>query len=69
MTLCLLLDDIDSVITNAKNMAQNAKDVTANVLEELEPIKTDVENIKNTYGSMHSADFNAALVEANSSGT
>ncbi|EMP38380.1 Laminin subunit alpha-3 [Chelonia mydas] len=60
-------DDIDSVITSAKNMVKNANDITANVLDELNPIKADVEKIKGTYGSTQSADFNKALTEANNS--
>uniref|UniRef100_A0A674K505 Laminin subunit alpha 3 n=1 Tax=Terrapene triunguis TaxID=2587831 RepID=A0A674K505_9SAUR len=60
-------DDIDSVITSAKNMVKNANDITANVLGELNPIKADVEKIKGTYGSNQSADFNKALTEANNS--
>uniref|UniRef100_A0A674K998 Laminin subunit alpha 3 n=1 Tax=Terrapene triunguis TaxID=2587831 RepID=A0A674K998_9SAUR len=62
-----VLDDIDSVITSAKNMVKNANDITANVLGELNPIKADVEKIKGTYGSNQSADFNKALTEANNS--
>uniref|UniRef100_A0A8D0LAX1 Laminin subunit alpha 3 n=1 Tax=Sphenodon punctatus TaxID=8508 RepID=A0A8D0LAX1_SPHPU len=60
-------DDIDSIITSAKNMAQNAHDITTNVLEELKPIEADVKNIKSTYGSTQSADFNKALTDANNS--
>ncbi|KAG6933637.1 laminin subunit alpha 3 [Chelydra serpentina] len=60
-------DDIDSIITSAKNMVKNANDITANVLDELNPIKADVEKIKGTYGSTQSADFNKALTEANNS--
>ncbi|CAM4504786.1 unnamed protein product [Lepidochelys olivacea] len=60
-------DDIDSVITSAKNMVKNANDITANVLDELNPIKSDVEKIKGTYGSTQSANFNKALTEANNS--
>uniref|UniRef100_G1K957 Laminin subunit alpha 3 n=1 Tax=Anolis carolinensis TaxID=28377 RepID=G1K957_ANOCA len=58
-------DDIESMIMNAKNMVKNANDITTNVLDELDPIKTDVENIKNTYGTMQSADFDNALKKAN----
>uniref|UniRef100_A0A803SQ40 Laminin subunit alpha 3 n=1 Tax=Anolis carolinensis TaxID=28377 RepID=A0A803SQ40_ANOCA len=67
-SLCIsifLLDDIESMIMNAKNMVKNANDITTNVLDELDPIKTDVENIKNTYGTMQSADFDNALKKAN----
>uniref|UniRef100_A0A8C4VWY6 Laminin subunit alpha 3 n=1 Tax=Gopherus evgoodei TaxID=1825980 RepID=A0A8C4VWY6_9SAUR len=62
-----VLDDIDSVITSAKNMVKNANDITANVLDELNPIKADVEKIKGTYRSNQSADLNKALTEANNS--
>lgn len=61
-------DDIGNIITSAKDMVKNAKDVTTNVLSELLPIKTDVEKIKTTYGSTQSADFSKALTEANNSG-
>ncbi|XP_067402634.1 laminin subunit alpha-3 isoform X1 [Emydura macquarii macquarii] len=60
-------DDIDSFVTSAKNMVKNANDITANVLDELNPIKADVEKIKGTYGSTQNADFNKALTEANNS--
>ncbi|XP_074843383.1 laminin subunit alpha-3 [Carettochelys insculpta] len=60
-------DDINSIITSAKNMVKNANDITANVLDGLNPIKADVENIKGTYGSTTSADFNKLLMEANNS--
>uniref|UniRef100_A0A8C0GMJ8 Laminin subunit alpha 3 n=1 Tax=Chelonoidis abingdonii TaxID=106734 RepID=A0A8C0GMJ8_CHEAB len=68
LDLCVcVLDDIDSVITSAKNMVKNANDITANVLDELNPIKADVEKIKGTYRSNQSADLNKALTEANNS--
>ncbi|XP_075350602.1 laminin subunit alpha-3 [Mycteria americana] len=60
-------DDIDSIITSAKNMVKSAKDVTTNVLDELLPIQVDVEKMKSTYGSTQSASFSKALMEANSS--
>lgn len=61
-------DDIDSIITSAKNMVKSAKDVTNNVLDELLPIQADVEKMKSTYGSTQSAGFSKALMEANNSG-
>uniref|UniRef100_A0A669QW11 Laminin subunit alpha 3 n=1 Tax=Phasianus colchicus TaxID=9054 RepID=A0A669QW11_PHACC len=64
--LCLS-DDIDNIITSAKNMVKSAKDVTTNVLDELLPIQEDVEKMKGTYGSTQSAGFNKALTEANNS--
>lgn len=60
-------DDIDDMITSAKNMVKSAKDVTTNVLDELLPIQEDVEKMKGTYGSTQSAGFNKALTEANNS--
>ncbi|KFM11849.1 Laminin subunit alpha-3, partial [Aptenodytes forsteri] len=60
-------DDIDSIITSAKNMVKSARDVTTNVLDELLPIQADVENMKSTYGSTQSAGFSKALMEANNS--
>ncbi|XP_009704443.1 PREDICTED: laminin subunit alpha-3-like, partial [Cariama cristata] len=60
-------DDIDGIITSAKNMVKNAKDVTTNVLDELLPIQADVEKMKSTYGSTQSAGFSKALMEANNS--
>ncbi|XP_056188731.1 laminin subunit alpha-3 [Falco biarmicus] len=60
-------DDIDSIITNAKDMVKNAKDVTTNVLDELLPMQADVEKMKSTYGSVQSAGFSKALMEANNS--
>uniref|UniRef100_A0A8C8SJJ4 Laminin subunit alpha 3 n=1 Tax=Pelusios castaneus TaxID=367368 RepID=A0A8C8SJJ4_9SAUR len=59
--------DVESIITRAKNMVKNANGITTNVLDELNPIKADVEKIKDTYGSNQSADFNKALTEANNS--
>ncbi|NWX20634.1 LAMA3 protein, partial [Aegotheles bennettii] len=60
-------DDIDSIITSAKNMVKSAEDVTTNVLDELLPIQADVEKMKGTYGSTQSAGFSKALMEANNS--
>ncbi|NXI50136.1 LAMA3 protein, partial [Chloroceryle aenea] len=60
-------DDINSIITSAKNMVKSAKDVATNVLDELFPIQVDVENMRGTYGSAQSAGFNQALMEANKS--
>uniref|UniRef100_A0A8C8SHJ6 Laminin subunit alpha 3 n=1 Tax=Pelusios castaneus TaxID=367368 RepID=A0A8C8SHJ6_9SAUR len=65
--LVLILCDVESIITRAKNMVKNANGITTNVLDELNPIKADVEKIKDTYGSNQSADFNKALTEANNS--
>uniref|UniRef100_A0A8D2JD09 Laminin subunit alpha 3 n=1 Tax=Varanus komodoensis TaxID=61221 RepID=A0A8D2JD09_VARKO len=64
-TFVFLLDDIDTMITSAKNMVRNANDITSNVLDELNPIKADVENIKSSYGTTQSVDFNRALKDAN----
>uniref|UniRef100_A0A8C3JMH8 Laminin subunit alpha 3 n=1 Tax=Calidris pygmaea TaxID=425635 RepID=A0A8C3JMH8_9CHAR len=55
------------IISDAQNMVKSAEDVTTNVLNELSPIQVDVDKMKNTYGSTQSADFNKALMEANSS--
>ncbi|NWT47124.1 LAMA3 protein, partial [Chroicocephalus maculipennis] len=60
-------DDIDGIITDAKNMVKSAEDVTTNVLDELLPIQVDVEKMKSTYGSTQSAGFSKALMEANNS--
>lgn len=49
-------------------MVKNATDVTTSVLDELNPIKADVEKIKGSYGSKQTTDFNKALTEANNSG-
>uniref|UniRef100_A0A8C3XYK3 Laminin subunit alpha 3 n=1 Tax=Catharus ustulatus TaxID=91951 RepID=A0A8C3XYK3_CATUS len=59
--------DIDSIITSARNMAENANSVTDSVLGELVPIEAEVERIKSNYGSTQSASFNKALMEANNS--
>ncbi|XP_024894457.1 laminin subunit alpha-3 isoform X3 [Pteropus alecto] len=60
-------DDIDGMISSAKNMVRNAKDITNEVLDGLNPIQTDVERIKDTYGSTQSEDFNKALTDADNS--
>ncbi|XP_051468097.1 laminin subunit alpha-3 [Apus apus] len=60
-------DDMDSIITSAKNMVKSADDVTTSVLDELRPIQGDVEKMKSTYGSTQSAGFSKALMEANNS--
>uniref|UniRef100_A0A6J0SY58 Laminin subunit alpha-3 n=1 Tax=Pogona vitticeps TaxID=103695 RepID=A0A6J0SY58_9SAUR len=59
-------DDIDSIITIANNMVKNANDITANVLDELNPIRADVKNIEDLYRTTQIADFNSALKDANS---
>uniref|UniRef100_A0A8C0V620 Laminin subunit alpha 3 n=1 Tax=Cyanistes caeruleus TaxID=156563 RepID=A0A8C0V620_CYACU len=69
-SLCSFLfvsGDIDSIITSARNMAENANSVTNSVLGELAPIEAEVERIKSNYGSTQSASFNKALMEANNS--
>ncbi|KAL9868319.1 laminin subunit alpha-3 isoform 2-T2 [Geothlypis trichas] len=60
-------DDIDSIITSARNMAEDANSVTSSVLGELVPIEAEVKRIKSNYGSTQSASFNKALMEANNS--
>ncbi|XP_031802383.1 laminin subunit alpha-3 isoform X2 [Sarcophilus harrisii] len=60
-------DDIDSITSNAKSLIRNANDITSGVLDGLNPIHTDVERIKDTYGSTRSEDFNEALSDANNS--
>ncbi|XP_009072322.1 PREDICTED: laminin subunit alpha-3, partial [Acanthisitta chloris] len=64
-----LQDDVTSIITSAKNVVESAKNTTANVLDELLPIQTDVEKIKSTYGGAQTAGFRKALIEANNSVT
>ncbi|OWK59737.1 Laminin subunit alpha-3 [Lonchura striata] len=59
--------DIDSIITSARSMAENANSVTNSVLGELVPIEAEVERIRSNYGSTQSASFNKALMEANNS--
>ncbi|XP_019786071.2 laminin subunit alpha-3 isoform X7 [Tursiops truncatus] len=60
-------DDIDGIINSAKSMVRNANDITNDVLDGLNPIQTDVERIKDTYGSTRSEDFNKALTDADNS--
>ncbi|XP_016022014.2 laminin subunit alpha-3 isoform X2 [Rousettus aegyptiacus] len=60
-------DDIDGMISIAKNMVRNANDITNEVLDGFNPIQTDVERIKDTYGSTQSEDFNKALTDADNS--
>ncbi|XP_006835184.1 PREDICTED: laminin subunit alpha-3 [Chrysochloris asiatica] len=62
-------DDINDKINKAKSMVQNANDITSQVLDGLSPIQTDVERIKDTYGSTQSEDFNKALTDADNSVT
>lgn len=56
-------DETERMITSAKNMAKNANDITDNVLNELNPIKEDVDKIKLSYESTRGADFNKALTD------
>ncbi|XP_045705786.1 laminin subunit alpha-3 isoform X2 [Phyllostomus hastatus] len=60
-------DDISGMIDNARNMVRNANDITDEVLDGLNPIQTDVERIKETYGRTQSEDFNKALTDADNS--
>lgn len=64
-----LLDETERMITSAKNMAKNANDITDNVLNELNPIKEDVDKIKLSYESTRGADFNKALTDVSNTGT
>lgn len=50
-------------------MVRSANDITNEVLDGLNPIQTDVERLKDTYGSTQSEDFNKALTDADNSGT
>lgn len=59
--------DIDNMISSAKNMVKNANSITNEVLDGLHPIQTDVERIKDTYGSTQNEDFNKALTDADNS--
>ncbi|XP_008574866.1 PREDICTED: laminin subunit alpha-3 [Galeopterus variegatus] len=59
--------DIDDMISSAKSMVRKANDITSEVLDGLNPIQTDVERIKDTYGSTQSEDFNKALTSADNS--
>ncbi|XP_069477011.1 laminin subunit alpha-3 isoform X2 [Ambystoma mexicanum] len=60
-------DDIDAMINSAKTNVQTANSVTNNVLNELKPIKEDVDNLKGTIGATESAAFNKLLEDADSS--
>ncbi|KAM7127014.1 laminin subunit alpha-3 isoform 1-T1 [Molossus nigricans] len=60
-------DDIDGMISSAKNKVRNANDITDEVLDGLNPIQTDVERIKDTYTHTKSEDFNRALTDADNS--
>uniref|UniRef100_G3T1I4 Laminin subunit alpha 3 n=1 Tax=Loxodonta africana TaxID=9785 RepID=G3T1I4_LOXAF len=62
-------DDISGMINSAKNMVRNANDITNDVLDGLSPIQTDVERIKDTYGSIQSEYFNKVLTDADNSVT
>lgn len=57
------------MINSAKSMVRSANDITNEVLDGLNPIQTDVERLKDTYGSTQSEDFNKALTDADNSGT
>ncbi|KAL4665893.1 hypothetical protein H8957_012079 [Semnopithecus entellus] len=59
--------DIDAMISSAKSMVRKANDVTDEVLDGLNPIQTDVERIKDTYGSTQTEDFKKALTDADNS--
>lgn len=63
-----VLDDISGIISSAKTLVRNANDITNEVLDGLSPIQTDVERIKDTYGSTQREDFNQALTDADNSG-
>uniref|UniRef100_A0A8C3W0M3 Laminin subunit alpha 3 n=1 Tax=Catagonus wagneri TaxID=51154 RepID=A0A8C3W0M3_9CETA len=60
-------DDISGLISSAKTLVRNANDITNEVLDGLNPIQTDVERIKDTYGSTKREDFNKALTDADNS--
>nr|XP_019596793.1 PREDICTED: laminin subunit alpha-3 isoform X1 [Rhinolophus sinicus] len=60
-------DDISGMINSAKSMVRSANDITNEVLDGLNPIQTDVERLKDTYGSTQSEDFNKALTDADNS--
>ena len=62
-------DDINGMIDSAKSMVRNANDITDEILDGLNPIQTDVERIKETYGRTQSEDFNKALTDADNSGS
>lgn len=60
-------DDIDGMISSAKSLVKNANDITDGVLDELNPIQTDVKRIKDTYENAQSEDFSNALTDADNS--
>lgn len=60
-------DDIDDLLSSAKSMVKNANGITDVVLDGLSPIQTDVERMKDTYGSAQSEDFSKALTDADNS--
>ncbi|XP_032149077.1 laminin subunit alpha-3 isoform X4 [Sapajus apella] len=59
--------DTDAMISIAKSMVRKASDITDEVLDGLNPIQTDVERIKDTYGSTQNEDFEKALTDADNS--
>ncbi|KAM6148377.1 laminin subunit alpha-3 [Erethizon dorsatum] len=59
--------DVDSTIDGVKSVVRNADDITSEVLDGLSPIQTDLEKIKDEYGSAQSEDFNKALTDADKS--
>ncbi|PNI61459.1 LAMA3 isoform 1 [Pan troglodytes] len=59
--------DIDAMISSAKSMVRKANDITDEVLDGLNPIQTDVERIKDTYGRTQNEDFKKALTDADNS--
>ncbi|XP_017807110.2 laminin subunit alpha-3 isoform X5 [Papio anubis] len=59
--------DTDAMISSAKSMVRKANDITDEVLDGLNPIQTDVERIKDTYGSTQNEDFKKALTDADNS--
>ncbi|XP_074239777.1 laminin subunit alpha-3 isoform X2 [Saimiri boliviensis] len=59
--------DTDAMISSAKSMVRKASDITDEVLDGLNPIQTDVERIKDTYGSTQNEDFQKALTDADNS--
>uniref|UniRef100_A0A8C2VMN0 Laminin, alpha 3 n=1 Tax=Chinchilla lanigera TaxID=34839 RepID=A0A8C2VMN0_CHILA len=62
------LGDIDSTINGAKSMIRKANDITSVVLDGLSPVQTELERIKDDYGSARNEDFNKALTDADKSG-
>ncbi|XP_069076126.1 laminin subunit alpha-3 isoform X1 [Pleurodeles waltl] len=62
-------DDIDTMINSAKTNVQNANGITSNILNELKPIKEDVDKLKDSIGTTESAAFNKILEDAGNSVT